>query len=99
MLNQIVLVGRISKDIESFENFAIMTLNVPRSYKNADGEFDIDSLPCVLWKGISSSVIEYCHAGDLVGIKGRLENKDNNIRVVAEKVTFLSNKKVEEGDL
>ena len=50
MLNQIVLVGRILKDVEmEGETKAIVTLAVPRSYKNADGEYDTDFIPCVLW--------------------------------------------------
>ena len=35
---------------------------------------------------------EYCKKDDLVGIRGRIESKENNpIKIIAEKVTFLSN--------
>ena len=93
MLNQIVLVGRISKDIEvEGETKAIVTLAVPRSFKNADGEYETDFIPCVLWNGIATNTKEYCRKGDLVGVKGRIQSNENGITVVAEKVTFLSTK-------
>ena len=94
MLNQIVLVGRIVKDIEQEgETKAVVTVAVPRSYKNADGEYDTDFIPCVLWNGIATNTLEYCKKGDLIGVKGRIQSNENGIAVVAEKITFLSNKK------
>lgn len=109
MLNQVVLVGRLVKDIEvrTGENdvkYSFMTLAIPRSYKNHDGIYETDFIECVLWNNIASNTAEYCKKGDIVGIKGRLESRikeENNInktiiQVVAEKVTFLSSKKEEE---
>ena len=94
MLNQTVLVGRIVKDIEQEgETKAIVTLAVPRSFKNADGEYETDFIPCVLWNGIATNTKEYCRKGDLVGVKGRIQSNENGITVVAEKLTFLSTKK------
>lgn len=107
MLNQAVLVGRIVKDpelkkTESGNKVTNITLAVPRSFKNSNGEYDSDFISCVLWKGVAESAVEYCKKGDLVGIKGRIQSRvaeiDENtkrqyIEVVAEKVTFLSSKK------
>ena len=104
MLNQSILVGRIVREpevreTESGTKVSNITLAVPRSYKNVNGEYDTDFINCVLWKGIAESTAEYCQKGDLIGIKGRLETrtieteeipKHNTIEVVAEKVTFLS---------
>ena len=46
MLNQIVLVGRISNDIEIKEvenkKVGVITLSIPRSWKNSEGEYDTD---------------------------------------------------------
>ena len=112
MLNQIVLVGRIvanpeiQKGEEGKERSQI-TLAVPRSYKNADGEYDTDFVDCVLWGGIAENVTEYCKKGDLVGIKGRIQTnnyetkdgeKKKSTQVVAEKVTFLSTSKNKENE-
>lgn len=109
MLNQIILVGRLVKDVElkkeEEKKFAIMTLAIPRSYKNENGEYDTDFIDCILWNGIAENTSEYCRKGDVVGVKGRvqsrtIENEDgtktNKIEIVAEKVTFLSSKKSEE---
>jgi len=105
MLNQTVLVGRLVKDPELKETetgnkMTHITLAVPRSYKNVDGEYDTDFISCVLWKGIAENAVEYCHKGDLVGIKGRLQSRNIETdterkqitELVAEKVTYLSSK-------
>ncbi len=110
MLNQAVLVGRIVQDPELRETengnkIANVTLAVPRSFKNASGEYETDFISCVLWKGVAESTVEYCKKGDLVGVKGRIQTRDvtldddthkKYVEVVAEKVTFLSNKGKEE---
>ncbi len=106
MLNQIVLVGRLVKkpELRTSENskkYTFITLAVPRSFKNINGEYDTDFIDCVLWDNVASSTSEYCGKGDIVGVKGRLQSrlieKDDNkkyvLEVVAEKVTFLSSSK------
>lgn len=109
MLNQTVIVGRIVKDPELKETdngnkVTNITLAVPRSFKNINGEYETDFIPCVLWKGVAESTTQFCKKGDLVGIKGRIQTRDYEvddtkkyvIEIVAEKVTFLSNKKTDE---
>lgn len=108
MLNQIVIVGRLVKDPELKETdggkkVTNITLAVPRSFKNADGEYDTDYINCTLWTGVAESTTEYCHKGDIIGVKGRVQTrsyeKDEQMKyvteVVAEKVTFLTNKKAD----
>ena len=95
MLNQMVLVGRIANEIEKEEGTkAKIIIAVPRNFKNTDGEYETDFIPCVLSGGIATNVIEYCKQGDLVGIKGRVQctkiNDENAIELIAEKLTFLS---------
>lgn len=101
MLNQVVLVGRLSKEVileetENEKKVANITLAVPRSFKNADGEYETDFINCILWNSIAENTSEYCEKGDLIGIKGRLLSQENKIQVIAEKVTFLSAKRNEE---
>lgn len=111
MLNQVVLVGRLTSDPEAVQlegghKKSIFNVAVPRSYKNQNGEYETDFIRCVLWDAIATSTAEYCHKGDIVGIKGRIqvtqfedkEGKKYLTEVVAEKVTFLSSKKQEEAD-
>ncbi len=61
MLNQTVIVGRLVKDPELRETEAghkvtNITVAVPRSYKNVNGEYDTDFISCVLWKGIAETI-------------------------------------------
>ena len=111
MLNQLVIIGRLTKEpelrkTENGKKVSNITLAVPRSYKNVNGQYDTDFIDCVLWKGIAENTVEYCRKGDIVGIKGRIEKnsyeKDGEVKskmnVVAEKVTFLSIKKQEEAE-
>jgi len=106
MLNQTVLVGRLTKDPEvrttaTEKKVAQVVLAVPRSYKNANGEYDTDFIQCTIWNGMAENITEYCKKGDLIGVKGRIETdsyeKDGETKyttnVIAEKVTFLSSKK------
>lgn len=110
MLNQVVLVGRLTDDLqvtktENGKKVSSLVLAVQRTYKNSDGIYESDFIRCILWNSIASSTSEYCHKGDIVGIKGRIqtsnyEDKDGTRKytteVIAEKVTFLSSKKPEE---
>ena len=110
MLNQVVLVGRLTSDLEAKEledgkKVTNMTLAIPRSFKNAEGEYETDFVECTLWNNIAENTAEYCKKGDIVGVKGRLqtnsyEKEDGSkvfkLDVVAEKVTFLSSRSKEE---
>ena len=103
MLNQVVLVGRLVRNPElrttdKNKNVTTITLAIPRSFKNMNGEYDTDFVDCVLWENTAKSTTEYCRKGDIVGIKGRIQSrvieKENEkkylIEIIAEKVTFLS---------
>ena len=102
MLNQIIIVGRLVQDpeIKELENgvkTSYITLAVSRSWKNADGIYETDFIPCLLYKGIAENTAEYCKKGDVIGVKGRIQTKQeenkNIIEIVAERVTFLSSRK------
>lgn len=102
MLNQVVIVGRlVSKPIveenENGRKISEITLAVNRSYKNAEGIYETDFIKCTLWNGIAENTVEYCNKGDLISVKGRLEClSGNELQLVAEKITFLSNNKNKE---
>ena len=80
MVNQIILVGRLVKTPEleltdSGKKISTITLAVPRTYKNLNGEYDTDFLDCTLWTGVAENTSEYCKTGDILGIKGRLQSR------------------------
>ena len=108
MLNNVTLVGRLTRDPEvkinkkTKKSRCFITLAVGRSYKNADGEYDADFIDVTVWDQLADNLAEYCHKGDVVGIRGRIETSsydDENGEmkkstvVIAEKITFLSSKK------
>lgn len=101
MLNQLVLVGRLTDkpeivETEEGKKFGTVTLAVPRSFKNEEGVYETDFIPCVLYNGTVQQVSEWCKKGDLVGVKGRVQAEEGKIQLIAEKVTFLSTKKGDE---
>lgn len=109
MLNQVVLVGRLCRKPEIMETDSgkkrtYITLAVPRSFKNTNGEYETDFLDCILWDNVATSTVEYCNKGDIVGVKGRLQSRtveeDSKRKtvasIVAEKVTFLTSKSKED---
>lgn len=110
MLNQIILVGRLVRDItvnksENGTKVATISLAIPRSFKNMEGTYDTDFIDCVAFDNIATNTSEYCNKGDVVGVKGRVQSrvveegdtKKTVIDIIAEKVTFLTSKKASEG--
>ncbi len=110
MLNQVVIAGRLVADpecvtTENNKKRSLVTVAVPRSYKNIDGNYETDFIQCVLWDGIAENTCEYCKKGDIIGVKGRIQTskyeKDGETKystdVIAEKISFLgSSKKTDE---
>ena len=86
-------------ETENNKKVSNITLAIPRSFKNMNGEYETDFINCVLWDSVAKSTVEYCKKGSIVGVKGRIqtrtvENNDSSkkyyVEVIAEKVTFLS---------
>ena len=80
MLNQIILVGRLTRDIQVRKSdkgtkVATISLAIPRSFKNINGEYETDFVDCIMWDSVARSTAEYCHKGDIVGIKGRIQSR------------------------
>ncbi len=109
MLNQIILVGRLTRDItvnksDNGVKVATISLAIPRSFKNSDGDYDTDFVDCVAFENIAANTSEYCSKGDVVGVKGRIQTrvvekddkKETIMEIICEKITFLSSKGREE---
>jgi single-strand DNA-binding protein len=110
MINQVVLVGRLTKDPElryTADGAAVanITLAVARNFRNAEGRVDTDFVPCVLWRKTAENTANYCRKGSMIAVTGRVqtrnyENKDGQrvyvTEVVAESVRFIGTSKVNE---
>jgi single-strand DNA-binding protein len=103
MLNNVVIVGRLTKDPEAIKTEAgnkrtFVIIAVPRSFKNSEGKYETDFIKCTIWNIVAEHTCEYCKKGDIVGIKGRIQTSTYekegtimyNTEVIAERVTFLS---------
>lgn len=103
MVNQVILVGRLTNkpilEERGDKVYSKITLATPRSYKNINGEYDIDFIDVVLINKVAQSCIEYCKQGDTIGIRGNLQRlKDKDLEVHAEKITFLSSNPITDED-
>ncbi|MBK3495613.1 single-stranded DNA-binding protein [Viridibacillus sp. YIM B01967] len=110
-MNQVSLVGRITKDPElrKLQEGRIQTsfiLAVNRNYKNQNGEIEADFVLCTVWGRLADNVVKYCGKGSLIGVSGRLQSrsyqKEDGKRiyiteVIGEDVRFLVLKAREDG--
>ena len=109
MLNQVVLVGRLTKDpevieTESEKKVSNLSIAVTRPFKNADGEYETDFVEVTLWNAIAENTAEYCKKGDVIGVRGRIQvdgyekdgEKKKTTKVVAERLTFIQSRAKEE---
>lgn len=108
MLNQVILIGRLTKDPElkytqgSGTPVATFTLAVDRPYTNQQGQREADFIPIQVWRKAAENCAKYLAKGSLVAITGRIQTRswDGNdgkkhyaTEVVADTVRFLNSKK------
>lgn len=97
MLNQVVLVGRVTECRDMLYNdgevYAVI-LKVPQSFRTNDKYLDSFIPVLIKSKNIIDNTKEYVGKDDIIGVKGYIENLDGNANIViADKITFLSSKK------
>lgn len=104
MINQVTLVGRMTKDPElryTADGIAVsnFTLALNRTFKSTNGEYEADFVNCNVWRKQAESLANYCLKGSLIGITGRLQSRfyDNKegkriyvTEVVAEDIRFIT---------
>ncbi|WP_144511569.1 single-stranded DNA-binding protein [Bacillus sp. FJAT-22090] len=106
MINRVVLVGRLTKDVEikytpSGVAMARFTLAVNRTFKDANGEQQADFINIVVWRKQAENTANFLKKGSLAGVEGRIqtgsyEGQDGKrvytTDVVADSVQFLEPK-------
>lgn len=78
MINNVVLTGRLTKDVElkyynGEKSVCYFTIAVNRNYKNANGEYDADFINCKAYRNTAEYLAKYVNKGDLVGVIGSIE--------------------------
>lgn len=91
MLNQLVIVGKCSSEVKPFIEDGLFTfsIKVPRTYKTNNVEEE-DEIECVISESFLEEIMKYIKVNDIVGVKGYLRNYNGNVRVFAERLTFLN---------
>ena len=83
MINNVVLVGRLTRDIElrktqsglSVASFTIACDRRLSQEQKNNGEQSADFISCVAWRGSADFLGNYGHKGDTVGIEGRIQTR------------------------
>ncbi|MCH4169549.1 MAG: single-stranded DNA-binding protein [Streptococcaceae bacterium] len=78
MINNVVLVGRLTKDPElnyTASGIATVkfTLAVNRQFKNQAGEREVDFIRCVIWRQSAENFANWAKKGSLIGVTGRIQ--------------------------
>ena len=107
-LNRVVLVGRIVRDPElkkttSGASVCSFTIAIDNMTK-AGGERTTSYIPCTCWSKTAENVAKYTTKGSLVGVDGRLNQRNYEtkgvkrsvVEVIADSVQFLERKNANE---
>lgn len=107
MLNQITIMGRLTKDpyfaVTDYTNIPMATfsLAVERDVKNKDGTKTTDFIDVVAWRGTAEFVQKYFRKGQMMIVTGRLQvntyevngEKQRKANVAASSVYFGESKR------
>ena len=105
-MNKIILVGRLTKDPEVRStsagfNTASFTVAVNRNFKNKEGNYDADFLPCVAFRNQAEFISKYFKKGNMICLEGRVQTRNYDAQdgtkryvteVVVENVEFVGGK-------
>jgi len=113
MVNQLILVGRLTRDpetkiLEDGRKVSDVVLAVQRGFKNMDGNYDTDFIKISVWEGLATAIESYCVKGTMIAVKARVQSykyeleddkKLNMLEVIAERITFLSSSQKQESEI
>ncbi|RJQ32513.1 MAG: single-stranded DNA-binding protein [Peptococcaceae bacterium] len=112
MLNRVILIGRLTRDIElrytpNGTAVARFTIAVDRSFTNRQGERETDFIDIVVWQKLAETCANYIGKGRLVAVDGRLQirsyDDSQGVRrkaaeIVADTVRFLDRSRESAGE-
>ena len=109
-MQKFIALGRTTKDIELSQtpngiSVAKFTLAIPRTFRNKDGEKEVDFINCVAWQKAAENIHKFVKKGDQLSVVGRIEVRSYEAQdktkryvteVVVEEFEFIGgNKKTE----
>ena len=111
MINNVTLVGRLTKDVElkytpANQAVAQFVLAVNRTFKNANGERESDFINCVIWRKSAENFANFVKKGALIGITGRIQTRNYEnaqgqrvyiTEVIAENFQMLESRNQQQG--
>lgn len=111
MVNQVILVGRLTKEVNlkytpNNQAVATFSLAVNRDFKNQNGEREADFINCVIWRQQAENLANWAKKGALIGIVGRIQTRSYEgqqgqrvyvTEVVADSFQLLESRKDREG--
>lgn len=93
-MNGFFIVGKIIRQPytvgdkpERLEYFIDIESN--RNFREPSGELKSSIYTIKLWRGIYETLLNTCHEGQYVSIRGRIENKQEKIDLIGELVSVL----------
>jgi len=107
MLNSVILIGRLTKDIQirksvNDKDYVAFSIAVSDGYgKNNSTSY----INCFAWEAIAQNMAKYLAKGSLVAVNGRLRSRKNNVSnyselfVDAREVRFLEPKRVKKENI
>lgn len=110
-LNNVVLVGRLTKDPELRNldkdlvtaSFSLAVDNPGKNNQDKTASF----IPCSVWNGTAENLCKYCSKGSLIAIEGRLSQRSYTdktgtnrsvVEVVCNAIHFLDTKKADDAE-
>lgn len=110
MINRVVLVGRLTKDVDlrytgSGTAVASFTVAVNRQFTNQNGEREADFVNCVAWRKTAETLANFTRKGSLIGLEGRIQTRSYEnqqgqrvyvTEVVVDTFSMLESKSVNE---
>lgn len=105
MLNRVVIVGRLVRDLElrktaSDRSVVAFTVALDNRTTN-NGEKSTSYIPCTAWNSTAESIAKFMKKGSLVGVDGHLNQRSYTandgrkvsvVEVIADSVQFLEKK-------
>lgn len=106
MMNNVVLMGRITHDLElkstaNGVNVVSFTLAVERSFVKQGEQRQADFIDCVAWRNTADFITKYFRKGSMIAVAGKIQtrnyedkngNKRKAVEVVVDEASFCGEK-------